>query len=176
LGDTNSFLSALAAKRSKIPIFHFEAENRCFDQSPPEEINRKLIDHISDINLPYTEHARCYLLDEGLNPETIIKTGSPMKEVLIHYRIQIDKTNVLKNLNLEPERFFGVSAHREENIDSEINFLDIVDTLKAIAEKYDLPIIVSTHPRTRKRIESMDLANFDHRILFLKSLGFFNYV
>jgi UDP-N-acetylglucosamine 2-epimerase (non-hydrolysing) len=176
LGDTNSCLAAYPAKRRKIPIFHMEAGNRCFDQRVPEEINRKIIDHISDINLPYTEHARRYLLAEGIKPETIIKTGSPMKEVLTHYRPQIAASDVLKELNLEPERYFVVSAHREENIDSETNFIDLVDALKAIAEKYDLPIIVSTHPRTRKRMEALNLVDFDQRIQFLKPLGFFDYV
>lgn len=176
LGDTNSCLAAYPAKRRKIPIFHMEAGNRCFDQRVPEEINRKMIDHLSDINLPYTEHARRYLLNEGLKPEMVIKTGSPMNEVLAHYRPQIDTSDILKELNLEPERYFLVSAHREENIDSEINFIDLVDALKAIAERYDLPIIVSTHPRTRKRMESIDLVDFDHRIQFLKPLGFFDYV
>jgi len=176
LGDTNSCLAAYPAKRRKIPIFHMEAGNRCFDQRVPEEINRKIIDHISDINLPYTEHARRYLLHEGLKPEMVIKTGSPMKEVLAHYRPKIDASDVLKQLNLEPERYFVVSAHREENIDNEINFIDLVDALKAIAERYDLPIIVSTHPRTRKKMESLDLVDFGHRIQFLKPLGFFDYV
>jgi UDP-N-acetylglucosamine 2-epimerase (non-hydrolysing) len=132
LGDTNSCLSVIAAKRRKIPIFHIEAGNRCFDQRVPEEINRKIIDHISDINLTYTEHARRYLINEGLKPDTIFKVGSPMKEVLLNYKIQIDESIVLEKLNLEPEKFFLVSAHREENIESEINFLDLVETLKAI--------------------------------------------
>jgi UDP-N-acetylglucosamine 2-epimerase (non-hydrolysing) len=176
LGDTNSCLSAIAAKRRKIPIFHMEAGNRCFDQRVPEEINRKIVDHISDINMTYTEHARRYLLNEGLKSETVIKTGSPMKEVLDHYRPQIDASDTLEKLNLEPDRYFMVSAHREENIDNEINFIDLVSALKAIAERYDLPIIVSTHPRTRKRMESMELVDFDHRIQFLKPLGFFDYV
>lgn len=176
LGDTNSCLAAYPAKRRKIPIFHMEAGNRCFDQRVPEEINRKIIDHISDINLPYTEHARRYLLAEGLKPETVIKTGSPMKEVLAHYRPQIDASDILEKLNLEPNRYFVVSAHREENINSEIKFNDLVATLKAIAEKYDLPMIVSTHPRTSKRMESVGLGDIDHRIHFLKPLGFFDYV
>ena len=176
LGDTNSCLAAYPAKRRKIPIFHMEAGNRCFDQRVPEEINRKMIDHLSDINLPYTEHARRYLLNEGLKPEMIIKTGSPMNEVLTHYRPQIDMSNILKELKLDREHYFVVSAHREENIDSEINFIDLVDTLKAITERYDLPIIVSTHPRTRKQMESMNLVDLDRRIQFLKPLGFFDYV
>ena len=176
LGDTNSCLAAYPAKRRKIPVFHMEAGNRCFDQRVPEEINRKIIDHISDINLSYTEHARRYLLAEGIKPETIIKTGSPMKEVLAHYRPQIDASDVLKKLNVEPACYFVVSAHREENIDNEINFMDLIYALKAIAEKYDMPIIVSTHPRTRKRMEKGGLVGFDHRIQFLKPLGFFDYV
>lgn len=176
LGDTNSCISVIAAKRRKIPIFHIEAGNRCFDQRVPEEINRKIIDHISDINLTYTEHARRYLINEGLKPDTIFKVGSPMKEVLLNYKTQIDESIVLEKLNLEPEKFFIVSAHREENIESEINFLDLVETLKAIAVKYDMPVIISTHPRTRKRLEDMNLLDFDNRIQFLKPLGFFDYV
>ena len=176
LGDTNSCLAAISAKRRKIPIFHMEAGNRCFDQRVPEEINRKMIDHICDINLPYTEHARRYLLSEGLKPEMVIKTGSPMKEVIAHYRARIEASDVLEKLNLERSRYFVVSAHREENIDSEINFSDLMGSLKAIAEKYDLPIIVSTHPRTSTRMESVGLGDFDHRIYFLRPLGFLDYV
>jgi UDP-N-acetylglucosamine 2-epimerase (non-hydrolysing) len=176
LGDTNSCLAAIAAKRRKIPIFHMEAGNRCFDLRVPEEINRKIVDHISDINMTYTEHARRDLLAEGVRPETVMKTGSPMKEVLAHYRSHIDASDILNKLNLEPERYFVVSAHREENIDNEINFIDLVDALKAIAERHDLPIIVSTHPRTRKRMECLNPVDFDHRIQFLKPLGFFDYV
>jgi UDP-N-acetylglucosamine 2-epimerase (non-hydrolysing) len=176
LGDTNSCLSAIAAKRRKIPIFHMEAGNRCFDQRVPEEINRKIIDHISDINLPYTEHARRYLLAEGLKPETVIKTGSPMKEVLIYYRPQIEASDILDRLQLDAGRYFVVSAHREENIDNDTNFSDLMASLKAIAGKYDLPLIVSTHPRTRQRMESLELGELDHRIHFLKPLGFLDYV
>lgn len=176
LGDTNSCLSAIAAKRRKIPIFHMEAGNRCFDQRVPEEINRKIIDHISDINMAYTEHARRYLLAEGIKPETVIKSGSTMKEILNHYRPQIDASDVLQKLGLTPEKYFVVSAHREENIDSDVNFNDFVDTLKAIAETYDLPLIVSTHPRTRKRMEDMGIGDVDKRIHFMKPLGFFDYV
>jgi UDP-N-acetylglucosamine 2-epimerase (non-hydrolysing) len=176
LGDTNSCLSAIAAKRRKIPIFHMEAGNRCFDQRVPEEINRKIIDHISDINLTYTEHARRYLLAEGLKPETIIKTGSPMKEVLTYYRQQIDASDILDRLQVVPGRYFVISAHREENIDSDTNFSDLMATLKAITEKYNLPLIVSTHPRTRHRMESLDMGELDHRIQFLKPLGFLDYV
>jgi UDP-N-acetylglucosamine 2-epimerase (non-hydrolysing) len=176
LGDTNSCLSAIAAKRRKIPIFHMEAGNRCFDQRVPEEINRKIIDHISDINLTYTEHARRYLLAEGLKPETVIKTGSPMKEVLTYYRKKIDASDILDRLQVVPGRYFVISAHREENIDSDINFSDLMATLKAITEKYNLPLIVSTHPRTRHRMESLDMRELDHRISFLKPLGFLDYV
>jgi UDP-N-acetylglucosamine 2-epimerase (non-hydrolysing) len=153
-----------------------EAGNRCFDQRVPEEINRKIVDHISDINMTYTEHARRYLVAEGLKPETVIKTGSPMKEVLTHFRSQIDASNVLKRLKLEPRRYFVVSAHREENIDSDVNFSDLLASLKAVAEKYDFDIIVSTHPRTRNRIESLNMAELNHRIRFLKPLGFLDYV
>lgn len=176
LGDTNSCLAAYPAKRRKIPIFHMEAGNRCFDQRVPEEINRKIIDHISDINLPYTEHARRYLLAEGLKPETIIKTGSPMKEVLTYYRQQIDTSDILDRLQVEPGRYFVVSAHREENIESDVNFSDLLVTLNAIADKYNLPLIVSTHPRTRNRLESRGMSELDHRIQFLKPLGFLDYV
>jgi len=176
LGDTNSCLSAIAAKRRKIPIFHMEAGNRCFDQRVPEEINRKIIDHISDINMPYTEHARRYLLAEGLKPETIIKTGSPMKEVLTYYRKKIDASDILDRLQVVLGRYFVISAHREENIDSDINFSDLMATLKAITEKYNLPLIVSTHPRTRHRMESLGMGELDHRIQFLKPLGFLDYV
>jgi UDP-N-acetylglucosamine 2-epimerase (non-hydrolysing) len=176
LGDTNSCLSAIAAKRRKIPIFHMEAGNRCFDQRVPEEINRKIIDHISDINLTYTEHARRYLLAEGLKPETVIKTGSPMKEVLTYYKKQIDASDILDRLQVAPGRYFVISAHREENIDSDINFSDLMATLKAIAEKYEMPLIVSTHPRTRNRMESLGMKELDHRISFLKPLGFLDYV
>jgi UDP-N-acetylglucosamine 2-epimerase (non-hydrolysing) len=176
LGDTNSCLAAYPAKRRKIPIFHMEAGNRCFDLRVPEEINRKIIDHISDINMPYTEHARRYLLAEGIKPQTVIKTGSPMKEVLAHYRPQIEASNVLQKLNLERGRYFAVSSHREENIDNEINFQDLIDTLEAVVEKFNLPLIFSTHPRTRKRMENNTIRKLDKRIKFLKPLGFPDYV
>jgi UDP-N-acetylglucosamine 2-epimerase (non-hydrolysing) len=176
LGDTNSCLSAIAAKRRKIPIFHMEAGNRCFDQRVPEEINRKIIDHISDINLTYTEHARRYLLHEGLKPETVIKTGSPMKEVLTYYRKKIDASDILGRLQVVPGGYFVVSAHREENIDSDVNFSDLMATLKVITEKYNLPMIVSTHPRTRHRMESLGMGTLDQRIQLLKPLGFLDYV
>jgi UDP-N-acetylglucosamine 2-epimerase (non-hydrolysing) len=176
LGDTNSCLSAIPAKRRKIPIFHMEAGNRCFDLRVPEEINRKIVDHISDINMTYTEHARRYLLAEGVRPETVIKTGSPMKEVLAHYRQQIKASNALADLQLSAGGYFVVSAHREENVDSEQNFSHLLVSLNAIAEAYDRPIIFSTHPRTRKRLESRGDGGLDSRIRFLKPLGFFEYV
>ena len=176
LGDTNSCLAAIAAKRRKIPIFHMEAGNRCFDLRVPEEINRKIVDHISDINMTYTDHARRYLLAEGLRPETVIKTGSPMKEVLVHHRGQIDNSDVLARLELQSGGYFLVSAHREENIDSEVNFDNLLQTLSAIAERYAKPVIVSTHPRTRKKLEEKGRICLDRRIEFLKPLGFPDYV
>src|SRR5690606_1677673 len=153
LGDTNSCLCAIPAKKRKIPIFHMEAGNRCFDQRVPEETNRKIVDHISDINLTYSSIAREYLLAEGLPPDRIIKTGSPMYEVLHHYLPQIQNSNVLERLKLDKEKYFVVSAHREENIESPRNFKGLIDSLNAIAESYKLPIIVSTHPRTRNKIK-----------------------
>jgi len=176
LGDTNSCLSAISAKRRQIPIFHMEAGNRCFDLRVPEEINRRIVDHISDINMTYTEHARRYLLAEGIKPETVIKTGSPMKEVLEHYGPRIDTSDVLERLHLEPEEYFVVSAHREENVDNEVNFGNLLESLKAIAKKYNKPIIVSTHPRTRKRLGDHYVDNLDALIRFLKPLGFLDYV
>lgn len=176
LGDTNSCLAAYCAKRRKIPVFHMEAGNRCFDQRVPEEINRKIIDHISDINLPYTEHARRYLLAEGIAPQTVIKTGSPMKEVLAYYRPQIECSDVLQRLNLKRESYFVVSAHREENVDSSDNLRDLIDTLTSIAGKYQYPIIFSTHPRTKKRLESAGISGSDKRIVFMKPLGFLDYI
>jgi UDP-N-acetylglucosamine 2-epimerase len=176
LGDTNSCLAAISAKRRKIPIFHMEAGNRCFDQRVPEEINRKIVDHVSDINLTYTEHARRYLLAEGLRPEMVIKTGSPMKEVLDYHRGQIEASDVRKRLKLEKGGYFLVSAHREENIDVEENFNDFLASLNALASAYDKAVMVSTHPRTRKRLEAHGVADVDRRIQFLKPLGFFDYV
>ncbi|BCA80078.1 UDP-N-acetylglucosamine 2-epimerase (non-hydrolyzing) [Desulfuromonas sp. AOP6] len=176
LGDTNSCLSAISAKRRKVPIFHMEAGNRCFDLRVPEEINRKIVDHLSDINLTYTEHARRYLLAEGLRPETVLKTGSPMKEVLQHYQHSIESSDVLESLELEAGEYFVVSAHREENVDSDENFTNLLETLNAIAKHYDRPIIFSTHPRTRKRLESRDSDSLSSHIRFLKPLGFFEYV
>ena len=176
LGDTNSSLSVIAAKRRKVPVFHMEAGNRSFDERVPEEINRRLVDHLSDINLPYTEHARRYLLNEGLRAETIIKTGSPMKEVLEYYRPRIEASDILSHLNLTPGGYFVVSSHREENIESEANFADLLDSLRKIGEKYQKPIIVSTHPRTRKRLEELGVREFHESVQFLKPLGFFEYV
>lgn len=176
LGDTNSCLAAIAAKRRKIPIFHMEAGNRCFDLRVPEEINRKIVDHISDINLTYTEHARSYLLAEGLHPETVIKTGSPMKEVLTYYRDKIDSSDVLTRLQLQKEDYFLVSAHREENVDSEVNFSNLLQSLAAIANRYNKPVIVSTHPRTRIKLESKGTSDIDSHIQFLKPLGLPDYV
>lgn len=176
LGDTNSCLSSISAKRLKIPIFHMEAGNRCFDQRVPEEINRKIVDHISDINMTYTEHARRYLIAEGIKPETIIKTGSPMKEVLSYYMPMIEISDVLIRLQLHKGEYFVVSSHREENVDVSENFNYIIESLKAIAEKYDKPVIVSTHPRTIKRLEDKGISSIDNRICFLKPLGFLDYV
>ncbi|WP_443659460.1 non-hydrolyzing UDP-N-acetylglucosamine 2-epimerase [Clostridium algidicarnis] len=175
LGDTNSCLTAIAAKRRHIPIFHMEAGNRCFDQRVPEETNRKIVDHTSDINLTYSDIAREYLLREGLPADRIIKTGSPMFEVINSRKEDIEKSDVLQRLNLKEGQYFVVSAHREENISSEVNFLNLVDSLNAIAEKYNLPIIVSTHPRTRKMIESKGI-EFNPLVSLMKPLGFNDYV
>jgi UDP-N-acetylglucosamine 2-epimerase (non-hydrolysing) len=176
LGDTNSCLTAISAKRRKIPIFHMEAGNRCFDQRVPEEINRRIVDHISDINLTYTEHARRYLLAEGLKPETVIKTGSPLGEVLEYYRPQIEASKIIEHLQIKPYEYFLVSAHREENVENDVNFEDLLESLNLIVEKYNKSIIVSTHPRTRKKIESKENIKTDRRIRFLKPLGFLDYV
>jgi UDP-N-acetylglucosamine 2-epimerase len=175
-GDTNSCLAVIPAKRRKIPIFHFEAGNRCFDQRVPEEINRKIVDHLSDINMPLTEHARRYLLAEGLRPETVIKIGSPMKEILNYYRAKIDASDVLSRLSLKEREYFVVSAHREENVDSSENFNDLLNTLEGMAQEFGRRIIVSTHPRTRKKLESYGRRITDRRIEFLKPLGFLDYV
>ncbi len=174
LGDTNSCLCAIPAKKRHIPVFHMEAGNRCFDQRVPEETNRKIVDHISDINLTYSDIAREYLLREGLSADRIIKTGSPMFEVLNHYLPSIEASNVLERLNLERNKYFVVSAHREENITNELNFLGLVSSLNLVAEKYNLPIIVSTHPRTRKMIDSKGIV-MHHNIHLLKPLGFNDY-
>jgi len=174
LGDTNSCMAVLPAKRRKIPTFHMEAGNRCFDQRVPEEINRRLVDHIADINLTYSSIAREYLLAEGLPADMIIKTGSPMFEVLNTYRDGIDSSDVLTRLGLKVHEFFVVSAHREENIDSDKNFLNLVESMNAIAEAYQMPIIVSTHPRTQKRIDEMKV-ELNPVIQLLKPLGFKDY-
>ena len=174
LGDTNSCLCAIAAKRKQIPIFHMEAGNRCFDQRVPEEINRKIVDHIADINLTYSDIAREYLLREGLPADRIIKTGSPMFEVLNSRKVDIENSDVLNRLNLKEDNYFVVSAHREENISSANNFLDLVETLNTIAKKYDMPVIVSTHPRTKNMIKAKGIS-FHPLIQTLKPLGFNDY-
>ena len=175
LGDTNSCLCAIAAKRRHIPIFHMEAGNRCFDQRVPEETNRKIVDHIADINLTYSDIAREYLIKEGIPADRIIKTGSPMFEVINSRKEDIEKSDVLERLNLEEGKYFVVSAHREENINSETNFADLVDSLNAVAEAYKLPLIVSTHPRTRKKIEFKGI-HFNSLIKLMKPLGYNDYV
>jgi len=174
LGDTNSALCSIAAKRLKIPIFHMEAGNRCFDQNVPEEINRKIVDHISDINLPYTEHSRRYLLSEGIRKEHIFVTGSPMTEVIKKHKEKIENSNVLEELDLEKDNYFLVSAHREENVDNEENFLSLMNALNDIAEKYQMPIVYSTHPRSKKRIEERGF-KFHPLVKQLKPFGFFDY-
>ena len=175
-GDTNSSLCVIAAKRRKIPVFHIEAGNRCFDQRVPEELNRKVVDHLSDINITTTEHAKNYLIKENIKPETIIKLGSPMKEILDYYRSEIESSKIVSNLGLEKNKYFVVSTHREENIDSNENFNNLLESLNAIVGKYNFPIIVSTHPRTRKKLESLDNKKINKHIKFLKPLGFFDYV
>jgi UDP-N-acetyl-L-fucosamine synthase len=174
LGDTNSCLSVIPAKKRKIPIFHMEAGNRCFDQRVPEETNRRIVDHTADVNLTYSSIAREYLLREGLPPDLVIKTGSPMQEVLTYYRSRIDASDVLQRLGLEKARYFVVSAHREENVDSEMNFRKLVAMLNGVAEQQALPVIVSTHPRTQKRIDAMG-ARFHAQVRLLKPMGFFDY-
>ena len=174
LGDTNSCMSVIPAKRRKIPIFHMEAGNRCFDMRVPEEINRKIVDHTSDINLTYSSIAREYLLREGLPPDMVIKTGSPMFEVLMYYKESIDASNILDELSLSDNQYFLVSAHREENIESDSNYNKLVDMLNIVAKTYELPVIVSTHPRTQKRIDSIG-TKFSEHIRFLKPLGFNDY-
>ena len=175
-GDTNSCLAVIAAKRRKIPVFHMEAGNRCFDQRVPEEINRKIVDHLSDINMPLSEHARRYLLAEGLRPEAVIKTGSPMKEVLEHYRSGIEASDVLARMGLAEHDYFVVSAHREENVDDEDNLRGLLASLEAIAAAYGKRLIVSTHPRTRKRLEARGAVQLPALIELMKPLGFFDYV
>jgi UDP-N-acetylglucosamine 2-epimerase (non-hydrolysing) len=175
-GDTNSCLAVISAKRRKIPVFHMEAGNRCFDQRVPEELNRKVLDHLSDINMVLTEHARRYLLAEGIRPETIIKTGSHMREVLDQYMPKIEKSDVLQRMGLTAGKFFIVSAHREENVDTPQNMLDMIETLNALAETYNCPVIVSTHPRTRKRLDALELGKLNQHIQFLKPFGFCDYI
>lgn len=175
-GDTNSCLAVISAKRRKIPVFHMEAGNRCFDQRVPEELNRKVLDHLSDINLVLTEHARRYLIAEGVGPETIIKTGSHMREVLDHYMPKIQASDVLVRMKLEQGRYFIISAHREENVDSEENLRDLLETLNALAVTYDFPVIVSTHPRARKRIDALAGIKLDARVQLMKPFGFCDYI
>jgi len=175
-GDTNSCLAVIAAKRRKIPIFHMEAGNRCFDQRVPEEINRKIVDHLSDINLVLTEHARRNLLAEGIKPDSIIKTGSHMCEVLDFYLPKIMKSQILNKLNLIKGRYFIVSAHREENVDPVDNLFDFLEMLNAVAEFYDLPVIVSTHPRTKKMLEALPNSNLDSRVKLIKPFGYYDYI
>lgn len=174
-GDTNSCLSVIAAKRRKIPIYHMEAGNRCFDLRVPEEINRKIVDHLSDINMVLTEHARRYLIAEGIRAETIIKTGSSMKEVLMHHMDDIKSSDILERLGLESKKFFLVSTHREENIDSEENFRNLLETLKGMYDHFGYKVIVSTHPRTRKKLEELNIDESGSGIEFMKPMGFMDY-
>lgn len=176
LGDTNSSIAGIIAKRMKIPIYHMEAGNRCFDFNVPEEINRRIIDHIADFNLVYTEHARRHLIAEGLPHRRIYLTGSPMYEVLMYYKPQIDKSQILKTLKLKKGNYFIVSTHREENVDNPENLKKILVILNQLAEDYNVPVIVSTHPRTRKRLEAIKGLKTDKRVQFLKPFGFFDYV
>jgi UDP-N-acetylglucosamine 2-epimerase len=176
-GDTNSCLSVISAKKRQVPIFHMEAGNRCFDQRVPEELNRKIVDHLSDINMPLTEQARDYLISEGIRPETIIKTGSCMKEILNFYKSEISESQVLKNLELKEDKYFIVSIHREENVDYKNNLENLLHSLNAVAEKYQLPVIVSTHPRTKNRIEQLDGdVKVNPLINLMKPIGFFDYI
>lgn len=174
-GDTNSCLSVISAKRRKVPVFHMEAGNRCFDQRVPEELNRKVLDHLSDINLVLTEHARRYLLAEGIRPETIFKTGSHMDEVLNHYRPKILASDILQRLELAAGKYVLVSAHREENVDTAENLRDLIETLNAIGETYGVPIIVSTHPRTKNRLDALDGVTPSEKVRFLKPFGYSDY-
>ena len=175
-GDTNTCLAVIAAKRRKIPIFHMEAGNRCFDQRVPEELNRKVVDHLSDINLVLTEHARQYLLAEGIRPETIIKTGSHMEEVLDFYMPKVETSQILEQMNLEDGKYFIVSAHREENVDDQDNLKDLLETFNALTEKYNFPVIISTHPRTKKRIDELGYISKNPLIQFLKPFGLIDYL
>jgi UDP-N-acetylglucosamine 2-epimerase (non-hydrolysing) len=174
LGDTNSSLTVIPAKRRHIPIFHMEAGNRCFDQRVPEELNRRIVDHTADINLPYSSIARDYLLAEGIPADRVIRTGSPMLEVLTHYRPGIEGSDVVARLGLQPQRYFVVSAHREENVDSDRQIGWLAETLSGVADAYDEPVLVSAHPRTRKRIEALGL-QLDQRVRLMKPFGFFDY-
>jgi UDP-N-acetylglucosamine 2-epimerase len=174
-GDTNSCLAVISAKRRKIPVFHMEAGNRCFDQRVPEELNRKVLDHLSDINLVLTEHARRYLIAEGIRPETIIKSGSHMREVLDYYMPQIQKSAILDKLGLKKRNYFIVSMHREENVDDQQNLMDMVDSLNGLVEKYQFPVIVSTHPRTQKRLDALPNIKMNPLIRYAKPFGFFDY-
>ena len=174
-GDTNSGLAVFSAKRKKIPVFHMEAGNRCFDQRVPEELNRKVIDHLSDINLVLTEHARRYLIAEGIRPETIIKTGSHMREVFDFYMLGIQNSKILRTLGLKPKNYFLVSAHREENIDSKENLTSLIDSLNALASEYGIPVLVSTHPRTKKKIDDFSNLIINSMVKFSKPFGFFDY-
>jgi len=175
-GDTNSCLCVISAKRRKIPIFHMEAGNRCFDQRVPEELNRKIVDHLSDINMPLTEHARNYLLNEGLKPETVIKTGSCMKEILNYYKDKIHESKILQKLNLNKSNYFVCSIHREENVDNEINFKNLIDSLNSIASQYNKKIIFSTHPRTMKKLGENSKLKLNPLIEIIKPLGLFDYI
>ena len=176
-GDTNSCLSVISAKKQQVPIFHMEAGNRSFDQRVPEELNRKIVDHLSDINMPLTEQARDYLIAEGIRPETIIKTGSCMKEILSYYKSEISSSKVLKQLKLSEKQFFVVSTHREENVDYKDNLIDLINSLNEVAEKYKLPVIVSTHPRTQNRIDQLDKKiEINPLVKYLKPIGFFDYI
>lgn len=179
LGDTNSCLAAIVAKRRKVAVFHMEAGNRCFDDRVPEEINRRIVDHVSDINLPYSEHARGYLIAEGIRAETIIKTGSPMKQVIAAQRASIARSRILAKLKLTKGRYFLASAHREENVDTPARLKRLLDALEAVAARHKLPVVVSTHPRTRARLESMGEARLDRlskRLRFIKPVGFADYI
>jgi len=175
-GDTNSCMAAIAAKRHKIPVFHMEAGNRSFDERVPEEINRRIVDHISDINMPLTEHARRYLIAEGIKSENVIKTGSCMQEVLEYYAPKIEKSDAVERLGLRPGKYFLISAHREENIDTPKRMTGLLESLNALAETYDVPIIFSVHPRTRKRLDDLAHGNIDSRIQFMKAMGFLDYI
>ena len=176
LGDTNSCLAAICAKRLKIPVFHLEAGNRCFDERVPEEINRRIVDHVSDVNLPYSEHARRYLLGEGIRSDLVIKTGSPMREVLEHYRGRIEASDALERLMLAARQYFLVSAHREENVDDPGRLGMLLDTLRALQERWKVPVVFSTHPRTRQRLSALGIEDDDPKLRFLPAMGFFEYV